>query len=57
MLYTLGGAAVLAIAGVTNQLLFALLMLPFAVALGGAQPLLNASLLDISHGDRRASRP
>lgn len=55
MLYALAAGAVLVIAGVRDELLFALLAVPFAIALGGAQPLLNASLLDVSHADERGS--
>ena len=55
MLYAVAAGAVLVTAGVKDELVFALMAVPFAVALGGAQPLLNASLLDVSHADGRAS--
>ena len=55
LLYALAAGAVFVTAGVKNELLFALLAVPFAIALGGAQPLLNASLLDVSHADERGS--
>ncbi|MEO6397764.1 MAG: MFS transporter [Tepidiformaceae bacterium] len=55
LLYGVAAASLLAIAVASNELLFALGAIPFAAALGGAQPLLNASLLDVSHADERGS--
>ncbi len=55
LLYAVAAAAILVIAGVEDELFFALVTIPFAIALGGAQPLLNASLLDVSHADQRTS--
>lgn len=55
LLYAVAAAAMLTIAGVDNDLLLALAAIPFAVALGGAQPLLNASLLDVSHAGERST--
>jgi len=48
-LYALGAITILAASFVHQAWLFALLAIPLAVAIGGAQPLLNASLLDVSH--------
>jgi predicted MFS family arabinose efflux permease len=48
-LYALGALAIFAAAFVHQPWLFAVIALPLAVAIGGAQPLLNASLLDVSH--------
>lgn len=53
LLYSVAAVALLAIAGVRSELLLAVGAIPFAIALGGAQPLLNASLLDVSHGGER----
>ncbi|HXU22425.1 MAG TPA: MFS transporter, partial [Tepidiformaceae bacterium] len=49
VLYALGSGAVLAAAAVHNPWLFGLVAIPLAFSVGGAQPLLNASLLDVSH--------
>jgi len=49
VLYALGAGAVLAAAAVHNPWLFGLVAIPLAFSVGGAQPLLNASLLDVSH--------
>lgn len=48
-LYALGALSVLLAATVHEAWLFAFVAIPLAVAMGGAQPLLNASLLDVSH--------
>ncbi len=50
-LYALGAAAILAAAFVHQAWLFAFVAIPLAVAIGGAQPLLNASVLDVSHAN------
>ncbi len=55
VLYAVGAVAILTIAGVRDELFFALATIPFAIALGGAQPLLNASLLDVSHANERGN--
>jgi len=49
-LYALGAIVVLGAAFVHSPWVFALIAIPLAVALAGTQPLLNASLLDVSHG-------
>ena len=49
-LYALGAISVLAAAFVHSPWVFGLVAIPLAIALAGAQPLLNASLLDVSHG-------
>ncbi|MEO8219132.1 MAG: MFS transporter [Acidobacteriota bacterium] len=55
VLYAVAAIAIFAIARVGDELLFGLIAIPFAISLGGAQPLLNASLLDVSHADQRSS--
>ena len=55
LLYAVAAGAILIIAAVQEELVFGLAAIPFAIALGGAQPLLNASLLDVSHADQRVS--
>lgn len=49
-LYALGAVMVLVSAFVHSPWVFALVAVPLAIALAGTQPLLNASLLDVSHG-------
>ncbi len=50
VLYALGALVVLVCAFVHSPWVFAIVAIPLGVALAGAQPLLNASLLDVSHG-------
>lgn len=53
MLYAVGAVAVIAAAGVHSHWLFALLAIPLGLSIGGSQPLLNASMLDVSHSANR----
>jgi predicted MFS family arabinose efflux permease len=53
MLYAVGAIAVLFAAGVHSPWVFALVAIPLALSIGGSQPLLNASLLDVSHSADR----
>lgn len=53
LLYALGALAVLAVSLVQNEFVFALVAIPLAISIGGSQPLLNASLLDVSHAADR----
>lgn len=56
VLYALAAAALLVIAPVHHALLFGVIAIPLAVALGGVYPLMNASLLDAARsGERRGS--
>ncbi len=48
LLYLLGAVAVLAAAAVETPWVFAVIAVPLALSIGGAQPLLNASVLDVS---------
>ncbi len=52
-LYAVGALAVLAAATVDHGWVFALVAIPLALSVGGAQPLLNASLLDVSQSAGR----
>lgn len=52
-LYAIGAGTVLIAATLTNVWLFAIVAIPLAFAIAGAQPLLNASLLDVSQSAHR----
>lgn len=52
-LYAVGAVAVLAAATVERGWVFGLVAIPLALWVGGSQPLLNASLLDVSHSADR----
>lgn len=56
LLYTIGAAAAFALAPVTHVWIFVLVAIPLAAAIGGAQPLLNASLLDVSQSSHQTGR-
>jgi MFS family permease len=53
-LYALAAVALLAMGGVHHPLLFGLIAVPLAVALGGVYPLMNASLLDAARAGERS---
>jgi MFS family permease len=53
ILYAIGAVTVLVAATVTNVWVFAVVAIPLALAIAGAQPLLNASLLDVSQSADR----
>lgn len=53
ILYALGAAAVFGLAPVDHAWLFLLVAIPLAISIGGSQPLLNASLLDVSQSSQR----
>ena len=56
LLYTVGAAAAFALAPITHAWIFVLVAIPLAAAIGGAQPLLNASVLDVSQSSRQTGR-
>jgi predicted MFS family arabinose efflux permease len=56
VLYSLGAAAVFGLVPITHVWVFVLVAIPLAAAVGGAQPLLNASLLDVSQSSRQTGR-
>lgn len=56
VLYALAAFALLAMGGVHHSLVFGLIAVPLAVALGGVYPLVNASLLDAARAGERSGR-
>lgn len=56
VLYGIGAAAVFGLVPLEHAWVFILVAIPLAAAIGGAQPLLNASLLDVSQSSRRKGR-
>jgi predicted MFS family arabinose efflux permease len=56
LLYGIGAAAIFGLAAVDHTWVFIIVAIPLAVSIGGAQPLLNASLLDVSQSSQRTGR-
>jgi len=54
ILYALAAAALLVMCAVQHALLFGLIAVPLAIALGGVYPLMNASLLDAARAGERS---